>query len=232
MLRRIAALVLAPAILLGGAGLAHAATTTTSDTNAASFVSKTNAERQARGLRPYVVKSDLTAVATRHSARMASKNTLYHNPNLGSDVDNWQVVGENVGMGGTVESIHQAFMDSQHHRENILSREFTEVGIGTVTDSRGVIWVTQVFRLPLKTAAISAPVSTQASRSVTRAPVRAAAPKPVKVVAKAPARPVRTLVAARPDADVLAGALAPASPTFDSLTLALAYADTMKALAR
>lgn len=232
MLRKLAALVLAPAILLGVAGITAA---TAGDSHASAFVSKTNSARQSRGLRPYVVKSDLNAVAARHSARMASKNSLYHNPSLGSEVSGWQVVGENVGMGGSVDSIHQAFMDSTSHRDNILSRTFTEIGIGTVTDDRGVIWVTQVFRLPQRTATVAAPVTQQASRSVARPTVSKPVAQPVaKPVAKAPARPARkAAVAVRPDSSAVLAALAPAAtPTYDALTLAVMYADTMAALGR
>ena len=236
MLRRLAALVIAPALLVGG--LAATSAGAAGDSNAASFVSKANAARQSRGMRAYVVKSDLAAVATRHSQRMASKNSLYHNPNLGSEVSGWQIVGENVGSGGSVDSIHQALMDSPTHRANILSREFTEIGVGTVTDSRGVIWVTQVFRLPAQAAApvVTAPVHTQASRSVTRTPVRTAPKAPVRVAVKAaPKRPAVERAPVRPDASAFLAALAPKPGTTaqaDPFAQVMAYADAMAALAR
>src|SRR5207248_1749564 len=63
----------------------------------AQFVSKMNAAREANGLRPYTVSSDLTSIAREHSNEMASKGDLYHNPSLTSQVQNWQAVGENVG---------------------------------------------------------------------------------------------------------------------------------------
>jgi hypothetical protein len=79
---------------------------------------------------------------------MARTDDLYHNPNLGSAVRNWQAVGENVGRGGDVPSLHQAFMNSPSHRANILDRDFTEVGVGTYVDGNGILWVTEVFRRP------------------------------------------------------------------------------------
>ena len=232
MLRKLAALVIIPAVLLGGAAVTSASA---ADTEAAEFVSKANAERRARGLRAYTVASDLAAVAARHSARMASRHTLYHNSNLGSEVSGWQVVGENVGYGGTVDSIHQAFMDSPAHRANILATDYTEIGVGTVTDSEGVLWVTQVFRLPEQAAQapkVSAPVTQQASRSVTRTPVSRPAARPAKAVVKAaPKRPAPQPVADRPAPSAFLTALAPpvvASP----LAQALVYTSTMSALAR
>ena len=231
MIRRLAALALASAVLLGGAAVASA--TATGDSNAASFVAKANAERQARGLAPYVVKSDLAAVAARHSARMAQRNSLYHNPALGSEVSGWQSVGENVGMGGSVDSIHKAFMDSPSHRANIVSTQFTEIGVGTVTDSRGVLWVTQVFRLPVQAPAVSAPVRTTASRSVARTPVRQVARPVVKPVVKAaPKKVAKPAAPVRPDASVFLASLSAKATVTDPLAKAIAYADTMAALAR
>lgn len=122
----------------------------------AQFVAALNQERAARGLPKLAVASDLVAVARQHSARMASKNDLYHNPNLGSDVSGWQKVGENVGRGPSVSTIHDAFMNSAGHRANILDADWTEVGVGVeVVDGR--VWVTEVFRQPQKQASEPAP---------------------------------------------------------------------------
>jgi len=231
VLRRFAALVLGSALLLGGGAALSSANAAG---EASSFVAKANAERQARGLRTYAVRSDLNAVALRHSQRMASRNALYHNPNLGSEVSGWQIVGENVGTGGSVESIHQAFMDSPSHRENILSREYTEIGVGTVTDSRGVLWVTQVFRLPAAPApTVTAPVRTQVARTVTRPAAVATVAKPaVKPVVRAVRRTAPKRVAVPPPATALLLALAGDTVTADPFAQAVAYTRTMAALSR
>ncbi|MGH2703523.1 MAG: CAP domain-containing protein [Actinomycetota bacterium] len=42
---------------------------------------------------------------------------------------NWQALGENVGVGGDVEALHRAFMDSPGHRTNFLG-DYERVGIG------------------------------------------------------------------------------------------------------
>ena len=112
------------------------------------FVAAINQERAARGLPALQVAGDLTSVARSHSARMASSGNLHHNPNLGSHVGNWQKVGENVGVGPSVSSIHSAFMNSASHRANILGSDWVQVGVGV--EVRGdSIWVTEVFRLPM-----------------------------------------------------------------------------------
>lgn len=230
MLRKLAVLVLAPVLLLGVAAATQASAA--GDAHAGSFVAKANAERTSRGLRALVVKSDLTAVAARHSARMASQRKLYHNPSLGSEVSGWQVVGENVGNGGSVDSIHRALMNSPAHRANILATDYTEIGIGTVTDSRGVIWVTQVFRLPMAAPKVAPPVQKQIARSVVRVPVQRPVVKPAGKPAVAPKRPAPA-APIRPDASRFLTALATENAAVaNPFALATAYADTMSALAR
>jgi hypothetical protein len=115
----------------------------------AQFVAKMNAARQSSGLAPYSVASDLVSIARNHSAQMASQQSLYHNPSLTSQVQNWQAVGENVGEGPSVSDIHTAFMNSPEHRANILDHDFTQVGVGVAVDKNGIIWVTEDFREPM-----------------------------------------------------------------------------------
>lgn len=112
------------------------------------FVARIAAERQAGGRGPLTVAADLVDVARRHSATMAARNRLYHNPGLGTEVGNWLKVGENVGTGATVDNIHAALMESPTHRDEILRPAFTQVGVGAVTGPDGALWVTQIFRLP------------------------------------------------------------------------------------
>ncbi|MDX1512010.1 MAG: CAP domain-containing protein [Nitriliruptorales bacterium] len=112
------------------------------------FVARINAERAERGLAKLSVASDLVAVAREHSQRMANQSNLHHNPNLGSDVKGWKKVGENVGKGPSVSAIHTAFMNSAGHKRNILDSDWTQVGVGVVVDGNGIIWVTEIFRLP------------------------------------------------------------------------------------
>ncbi|HVF21352.1 MAG TPA: CAP domain-containing protein [Mycobacteriales bacterium] len=142
--RQLATLFAVVAVLLGFA-LAPAAHAGPGEGD---FFSRTNSARASYRLRGYVSKADLVTVARRHAQRMASQNRLYHNPNLGREVTGWRMVGENVGRGTTVAAIHNAFMNSAAHRSNILDRDFTEVGMGTYRDAKGVIWVVEVFRRP------------------------------------------------------------------------------------
>jgi Cysteine-rich secretory protein family len=159
--RRIASLVAATAVAV----TAFAATSAQASTQESQFVSLTNSARSSAGLAGYSVASDLVSLARRHSQEMAAKHTIYHNPNLANDVSGWQMVGENVGMGGSVSSIHQAFMNSPAHKANILDHDFTQVGIGTAFDDKGVLYVTEVFRKPSgSTAPAPAPATTTAPK--------------------------------------------------------------------
>lgn len=113
----------------------------------ADFVARVNQERAAKSLPALKVASDMTSAARAHSAVMRDADKLHHNPGLGSSVGGWRKIGENVGVGGTVGAIHNALMDSDGHRRNILDPEWTDIGIGVVVHE-GRIWVTQMFRAP------------------------------------------------------------------------------------
>ncbi|HVM11080.1 MAG TPA: CAP domain-containing protein [Actinomycetota bacterium] len=106
-----------------------------------------NGERAPRGLVRLRAHSALNKVAQSHTREMASANRLYHNGSLAHDLRhvNWSILGENVGVGSTLYSLHRAFMNSSGHRANILNRRFRRVGIGVVR-ARGRTWVTVVFK--------------------------------------------------------------------------------------
>src|SRR4051812_17874986 len=119
--RRALALIIAAtstvAIVFGTASAAHA---DSGSDAAAQLVTLTNADRSNAGLSTLTVASDLTAVALQHSQEMASKGTLYHNQQLGTQVTNWLVVEENVGNGTSPDQINSGFMASPVHSRNIL----------------------------------------------------------------------------------------------------------------
>ncbi|MCA1711866.1 MAG: CAP domain-containing protein, partial [Actinobacteria bacterium] len=123
----------------------------------ATLTANVNAARAAAGLPSLSVSGDLVAVARAHSAEMAAAGSLYHNPNLASEVTGWSSLGENVGVSPSIASVFDAFMASPSHRENILRSVYTQTGVGVVVDGSGRVWVTQVFRTPLAAAPAPAP---------------------------------------------------------------------------
>jgi len=143
--RRIAAVV-ATAVALSFAGpLAQDhAEATTEDGRA--MRRKINRARVVRGKPRLRLNERLSTVAQRHAQKMAATDSLHHNSNLARDLSSmsWSILGENVGVGATVRSLHRAFMNSRPHRKNILRRSFRKVGVGTVFQD-GRLWVTVVF---------------------------------------------------------------------------------------
>ena len=186
-------------------GLAGAAAQTGSEVDAeAQFTARIASERQAAGRAPLAVEADLVAVARRHSARMVAAGRVYHNPALGDEVQNWVIVGENVGRGSTVDQVHAALMASSTHRGEILNERFTGVGVGVV-QSGGSVWVTQVFRqataAPVPAPQPAAPAPAEPARSEVPAaapPEVAPAPAPAAAPAPGPATAARVAPAPRP----------------------------------
>jgi len=131
----------------------------------AQFIAKVNAARQANGQAPYSIAGDLTSIARGHSANMAGSQSLYHNPSLTTQVQNWQAVGENVGEGPDVNDIATAFMQSPEHRANILDHDFTQIGVGVSLDKNGIVWVTEDFRKPMYSSSSSSSSSSTSHQS-------------------------------------------------------------------
>jgi len=175
------------AFLVALTGLGVTASTAQASSSESTFVSKINASRKAAGRAPLAVSSDLVAVARAHAGKMAAKQELYHNPSLASAVKNWTVVGENVGYGPDISTLHTAFMNSSAHRANILDSRFTQVGVGVVVVG-GTMWVTEVFRRPTTVTTTKPPAPKPV---VTTKPAPKPAPKPV-VTTKPASKPVTT----------------------------------------
>lgn len=110
------------------------------------FVKKTNASRANAGRGNLSLDLELSAAARAHTREMVKKNELYHTPNdtLKKRVTNWIELGENVGVGSSVASLHEAFMNSTAHRENILYSKWKYIGVGVVK-ADGRMWVTVLF---------------------------------------------------------------------------------------
>ena len=104
----------------------------------AAMIGLVNQERMQRGLQPLVMDEELRAVAREHSAEMLRLGYFSHtSPVSGSPSDRlllagvrYLVSGENLAYAPTVEIAHEGLMQSAGHRENILTAEYTRVGIG------------------------------------------------------------------------------------------------------
>jgi hypothetical protein len=148
---------------------------------------------------------------------MASSGNLDHNPKLRSQVDNYDYVGENVGYGANAAQIHGALMNSAPHKANILDRDYRQIGVGAVRDSKGLLWIAQVFRDPAGSSARTPKPKSSSSakpRSSTK-PKAKAKPKPKPEVRTSSSSGDATAPkpAARPAAPAPKRVAAPAVPT-------------------
>jgi uncharacterized protein YkwD len=89
---------------------------------------------------------ELSRAARLHSREMLKQDKLYHTPSdkLSRRVTNWTILGENVGVGGDVQSLHDAFMASPAHADNVLYDSFRHMGVGVVKKG-DKMWVTVIF---------------------------------------------------------------------------------------
>lgn len=110
------------------------------------FARKINSARVANTLPKLSLDPELSKVARVHTNEMISSDELYHTTSskLRRRVTSWVILGENVGVGGSVSSLHDAFMSSPAHRDNVLNPTFRHVGIG-VRKANGRMWVTIIF---------------------------------------------------------------------------------------
>jgi putative cell wall-binding protein len=142
------ALAVAAALALAsGSGPVHAdaITSTSIELRLAELI---NADRARHGLHPLRVDVRLVASARAWSAQMAGGLGLAHDARLPAGLPGGVTAwAENVGrVAGTDggDRLHQAFMQSQAHRNHILNPRATELGVGVVLDGSST-WVTERF---------------------------------------------------------------------------------------
>jgi uncharacterized protein YkwD len=106
-----------------------------------------NETRAEHGLEPLCIDPVLTRAARSHSREMVEKEYFSHHSYDGEDVGarlrrfgyDWSVCGENIAGGngnlGEPDPIFELWINSTHHRANILDEGFRQVGVGTYTGS-------------------------------------------------------------------------------------------------
>jgi uncharacterized protein YkwD len=131
-----------------GARTAASSATATSESRVLQLV---NAERAAVGLRPLAPLACATGVARDWSATMARTGTFAHR-----DLDAVRAAcaahsllgwGENIAFGDrmSADAMMKMWMESPGHRANILSKDWTHVGVGIAVDGAGRVYGTQDF---------------------------------------------------------------------------------------
>ncbi len=111
-----------------------------------------NQARLYSGLQPLQWDPALAAAALKHCQRMAAEGPISHRyggePDLsaraGQAGAHFSVIEENVAVGPSANKIHEMWMESPAHRENLLSRDVDHVGIAVVA-VRGVFYAVTDF---------------------------------------------------------------------------------------
>lgn len=120
----------------------------------------TNKERKAKELPALLLNPALSKIARAHSGNMARQQKMEHTLDDKTPFDRikaagyqYSTAGENIAMGGKgaqLPKIMMAWMESEGHRNNILSADYTEIGVGIGLDKDGALYITQVFAKPRK----------------------------------------------------------------------------------
>lgn len=113
-----------------------------------------NKEREKKSLQPLQIYQDLSYVARIKSSDMRDNDYYGHtSPKYGSPYEmmkdhgiEYKHAGENIYAGPkTPEEAMKGWMESEGHRNNILSKNFSHIGVGYVEGgSHGTYW-TQMF---------------------------------------------------------------------------------------
>ena len=114
---------------------------TSDQTHASDLV---NATRAQYGLRGLAIDWDARSKAQSWAQHLASIGYLKHS-NLASGIGGtWVAIGENVGFGGSIQAVHNAYMNSPPHRANIVEGRWTGLGTG-VAYAGGLTYTVLVF---------------------------------------------------------------------------------------
>jgi uncharacterized protein YkwD len=124
----------------------------------AALVDAHNKERAGKALPPLTVSPALSKAAQLHSDDQATHGFMSH---TGSDRSSpfdrmeqqgyrYSYAGENVAWGqADVPAVMRAWMGSLGHRFNILSKNYTEIGVGVTNDAQGRPYWTADFGRPI-----------------------------------------------------------------------------------
>jgi len=112
-----------------------------------------NAERAKIGAKPLKASTDLNKLASMKSQDIVDNNYFSHqSPTYGSPFDmmktygiSYMYAGENLAINKDADAAHNAWMNSEGHKKNILNPDFTELGIGLYPKGNGSYAYTQMF---------------------------------------------------------------------------------------
>lgn len=109
------------------------------------LVNKSRAENGLRQLKPDItldIKADAWAQKLRDDCGLSHSKLSDGAPRQ------WLKLGENVGYGGTIAQIHEAYLNSPGHKANIMDPVYTSMGAAAVwgdCDGQHRVFTVQVF---------------------------------------------------------------------------------------
>ena len=116
-------------------------------------IALTNEERGKARVPPLTVDPRLTDAAERHADRMAKRDRLSHTLDGRTVAERvraagyeYRTVGENIAWNQrTPAEVVGGWMTSRGHRQNLLSNDFTHIGVAVATNAKGEPYWVQVF---------------------------------------------------------------------------------------
>ena len=116
---------------------------------AAQLLSLANQARAQAGAPPLRWDSALAEAARKHTLRMVAEGPIAHRYPGELDVSeraaqagaHFDLLEENVAVASTPEAVHDGWMHSKEHRDNLLNPQVNRVGIAIIA-SRGVLYAT------------------------------------------------------------------------------------------
>lgn len=194
----------------------------------AGFVDRINALRAEQGLEALRVDGPLASTACAWNDVMIADGHISHDPDLVGAIEsatsNWRKGGENVGMGGGVDSLFRAFVNSPTHYRNLVDPDFDRIGVCVTYSPDGVMFTTHRFVASARqatTTTVAPEPAPEPEPSPAPAPTAPAAPAPTT----APAQAATTTAAARG-----AAAAAPAPTTATATATTAATPDDARAV--
>lgn len=116
----------------------------------------TNRERAKVGLPPLKIHNQLLDLARGHVTNMAKQEIINHELDGKTFLDrikasgyDYSSAGENIQTASTAAEAIEGWMKSPGHQQNILNKDYTEIGVGQATSKSMKKYWTQVFGAPL-----------------------------------------------------------------------------------
>ncbi|MDT8903693.1 CAP domain-containing protein [Anaeroselena agilis] len=153
LMRMVLLCLLAAAVVMAASAGVEGGTPSPQAADEEQAVALLNADRAAHGLPPLRINPTLAVLARDYAQDMIDRGYFSHvSPEGEAFTDRlarygvgFRSAGENLGVNGSVAAAERMLMNSPAHRDNILGKEYAEVGIGVRYAADGSVYVVQVF---------------------------------------------------------------------------------------